>query len=75
MEMTLWQVTAHVLGDNGSIHLPTFYLDAQVQGIETESHAIKVARDIIMPRNPMGYPVNVSAMAIHYTVGGNKNVD
>lgn len=70
VEMTLWAIQAHILTANGSVHLPTFYLDAQVQGILTESHACKVARDIIMPKgfNPYGYPVNVSAMAIHYNV-------
>lgn len=63
MVMTLWQVT---VTRGFSEQVPTFYLDSQVQGILTEQHAIKVARDIL------GLPelndARISVMAINYKV-------
>jgi hypothetical protein len=32
-------------------HLPTFYLDATVQGIVSEEHAVRIAQTIVDPMN------------------------
>lgn len=64
VKMTLWQIT---ITRGTAEQVPTFYLDAQIQGILDETTAIKVARDIL------GYdalnPARIRAMAINYTVG------
>jgi hypothetical protein len=51
----MWAIQARVIRFHGreltagSRDLPTFYLDERVQGIQTERHAIEVARMIIDP--------------------------
>lgn len=53
--LTLWAVNA--------VGLPMFYLDAQVQGIVDEEHALRIAKQIV-GADARG----VSVMAIHYDV-------
>lgn len=55
VKMTLWAVTYRTT--------PTFYLDAQVQGIVSAEHAARIATEIVKA------PVSVSqVMAIEYLV-------
>lgn len=69
MRMTLWAIQATVNGTQ----VPTFYLDAQVQGILDANHAHKVAHNIITSANPTHKGVYVSVMAIHYFVSPKGN--
>lgn len=62
-KMTLWQIQAT---RGTSEQVPTFYLDAQVQGILNEEKAIKVARDILGFDALSQYRIRV--MAINYTI-------
>ena len=61
-----YAVTATVrerIGDGWtrSAQVPTFYLDADVQGIVDEDHAAIVARRVI---NPLGHDIAVSVTAV-----------
>jgi hypothetical protein len=71
---TLYAITVQVetvtigSGDTawrGSVQVPTFYLDADVQGIVSEDHAARIASTII---NPLGEipaeRIHVSAVAL-----------
>jgi len=45
-----------------SMSIPTFFLNATVQGIVSEAHAITIAEDII---NPFGhYRTSITAVAV-----------
>lgn len=71
--MSLWQITANVatvstLGatDNpwtGCRQVPIFYLDSDMQGIISEEHAVRVARQVI---DPLGV---IPPERIHVIVG------
>jgi hypothetical protein len=45
-----------------SMSIPTFFLDATVQGIVSEAHAITIAEDVI---NPFGhYRTSITAIKV-----------
>ena len=46
-----------------SVQVPTFYLNANVQGITNEKHAATIARDMLMAVNPDAI---VSAFALEF---------
>jgi hypothetical protein len=46
---TYWIVQATVTKDGKTVQIPTFYLDADIQGIITAEGCVKVATDIIDP--------------------------
>jgi hypothetical protein len=47
----LYQVTGHVHMEKGDdvtlVHLPTFFLDSDIQGIVSADHAKRIAADMI----------------------------
>lgn len=56
--MTLYAINATIVHHTNDAHcastdvtkqIPTFYLNADVQGIVDEAHAEKIAREIILP--------------------------
>ena len=51
---------------SGSRGCPTFYLDSDVQGIVSESHAVNIANDVV---NPLGLipadDIHVCACAVN----------
>jgi hypothetical protein len=62
---TLYCIQATVNGRQ----MPTFYLDAQVQGILNSAHAEKVARDILTGGQTTEYArVVVAAMEVNYEI-------
>lgn len=62
---TLYQIQATVNGRQ----VPTFYLDAQVQGILNIKSAEKIARDILTGGQTTEYArVVVAAMEINYEI-------
>lgn len=62
---TLYQIQATVNGRQ----IPTFYLDAQVQGVINCAHAERVARDILTISGFIVYSeVNIAAMEINYEI-------
>jgi hypothetical protein len=52
----MWAIAANIEMADGdyrfSRQLPTFYLHENVQGILTQEHAVKVARNLISLANP-----------------------
>jgi hypothetical protein len=63
---TLYCIQATVNGRQ----VPTFYLDAQVQGILNARQAEKVARDILNSASAYGDipAINIAAMEINYEI-------
>ena len=64
---TLYAIHATIYGRQ----IPTFYLDAQVQGITDRIHAEQVARTILEASRFSSQPndgLSISAMAIHYEI-------
>lgn len=64
---TLYCIQATVNGRQA----PTFYLDAQVQGILNIRAAEKIARDIVTSALPNGVThrgINIAAMEINYEI-------
>lgn len=64
----MYAITASVHTQQGEWkgvrHLPTFYLDENVQGIVSEEHAAKIARDIINPLGTVTMHVEVFALKV-----------
>lgn len=48
------QILTHKDGFDGSISVPTFYLDSRVQGIVNAGHATDIARGVIDPLGTIG---------------------
>lgn len=62
---TLYQITATVNGRQ----IPTFYLDAQVQGVTNCAQAEKIARDILTINGFVAFStVNVAAFEVNYEI-------
>jgi hypothetical protein len=51
-------------GWNTYRHLPTFYLNANVQGILTAEQAVRIAHDIVDPFQNPDWDVDIMATAI-----------
>ena len=49
-------ITRNVDGWTSVHHLPTFYLDSNVQGLVSEAHAAEVARSLLDPFGQYGSP-------------------
>lgn len=58
---TLYQIQGHVIHHTNDkdcvscqiiVQVPTFYLDANVQGIRDETHAVMIAKKIVCPVEP-----------------------
>ncbi len=71
-QMTLYAIVAtvvhhtndsHCVSVDRSIQIPTFYLDADVQGIIDEAHAETIAREIIIPVD-----LEYESVTVHITV-------
>ena len=73
--MTLYQITGTVVHHttdregvscNRTIQIPTFFLNADIQGIVSEEHAIKIATGVVRPFDPEyeGVTVNLHAMKV-----------
>lgn len=49
-------------GWTGSVQVPTFVLDANVQGIVSHRHALEIAGDVVLAGRPEGTVVHVVVM-------------
>lgn len=65
----MYAITATISGTNTegwefSCGLPTFYLNANVQGIMNEAHAEKIARAILDPLALSRYTYHITAVQV-----------